>query len=391
MTKDNQEKLAIYMGPMNYPNGGAAAKRIKYVVKSLQDIGFDTIVATGQNGDNEYKLQDGIRYISLNERNSEHLPKQLKHLSYVRMGSKSIAWLRSLSKKPDIIVLYSGYSPYLMKLLSYCKSNDIRLIFDAVEWYGTDSKIKKLSPYLLNIELAMRYLIPKTDGVICISSFLKNYYHSKGVKTVFIPPTTDVAVTYQSRREHERHVNLIYAGSPDGSKDKLDTIVTVINEMINDGFLFKLKVIGLTEEQFISKYLWPENVIIDSSIEFIGRVSSEEAINYVSQSDFSILIRDQKKSSNAGFSTKFVESLSVGTPVIANLTGDIGKYLVDGNNGFIIDEQTTKEIKNTLKRVVKLNSEALSLISESALKTARDNFHYKRYSSSLDTFLEDLL
>jgi len=128
----------------------------------------------------------------LNERTAEHLPRFLKHLAYLTIGRRTIAWLDSLEQKPDAIVLYSGYSPYLFHLLAWARRHNVRLVFDAVEWYDPDSLLGWLSPYQLNIELAMRFLLPRVGHVISISDYLHRYYLERGCQSVVVPPTLDV-------------------------------------------------------------------------------------------------------------------------------------------------------------------------------------------------------
>ena len=45
----------------------------------------------------------------------------------------------------------------------------------------------------------------------------------------------------------------------------------------------------------------------------------------------------------AGFPTKVVESLALGTPVITNLTSDLGFCVFDGRNGVILDARSEQD------------------------------------------------
>ena len=64
-----------------------------------------------------------------------------------------------------------------------------------------------------------------------------------------------------------------------------------------------------------------------------------DAVKAVQEADFQMLIRDSNLKNNAGFPTKFVESISCCTPVIATLTSNIDDYLQDGVNGFIVSSE----------------------------------------------------
>ena len=87
---------------------------------------------------------------------------------------------------------------------------------------------------------------------------------------------------------------------------------------------------------------------------FHGRVSHSEAVRFVCEADFQMLIRENTLKNTAGFPTKFVESMSCCTPLIATLTSNIGDYLQDGVNGFIVsDEHPLREV---LKKAASLSS-----------------------------------
>lgn len=87
---------------------------------------------------------------------------------------------------------------------------------------------------------------------------------------------------------------------------------------------------------------------------FHGRVSHTEAFSYVCEADFQMLIRENTLKNSAGFPTKFVESMSCCTPLIATLTSNIDDYLQDEVNGFIVsDEHPLGEV---LKKAASLSS-----------------------------------
>jgi hypothetical protein len=46
-----------------------------------------------------------------------------------------LAWLEAMKEKPDYIIVYGGFYRYANKILKYCKKNNIKIIFDVVEWY----------------------------------------------------------------------------------------------------------------------------------------------------------------------------------------------------------------------------------------------------------------
>ncbi|EID4420514.1 glycosyltransferase [Vibrio vulnificus] len=383
----------VYVGPFSFPSGGAASRRILHNCLSLLEQGYRVSVASGQNSDNNSVNNiEGIDVYSLNERNSEHLPRLLKHLSYFSMGKKTVAWLDSLEYKPKAVILYSGYSPYLIQLIKWSKRNKVKLIFDAVEWYDPPSVISRLSPYYLNIELAMRLLIPKVDGIISISSYLHDYYVDKGCQSLLMPPTTSELNISNHYIYSDACLKIAYAGSP-GNKDLLNIVIDAVNSLVALGHSIELNIAGLSKsglEDYCVKYN-VKNGISDHIVAH-GYLDFDESVELVSTSDFSILVRPIKRYSTAGFSTKFVESLVCGTPVIANITSDLGNYIRDNVNGIICQDYSLESVKEAIINAVnvKLEKEKYMSMRDRAKADGLCYFHYSKYSNNIDNFIQNL-
>ena len=382
----------IYVGPFSFPNGGAAARRILGNAKALQSSGFRVVVACGQNdvaaaGSNTY---DGIEVLSLSERNAEHLPRLLKHLSYLSIGKKTIAWLDALAEKPCALILYSGYSPYLLRLIPWAKRNDVKLIFDAVEWYDPDTFLHRFSPYQLNIELAMRWLLPKVPNIIAISSYLQSYYEKRGCNCVFIPPTLDVrSVAFKpAGRDASGPLKLVYAGSP-GKKDLLDNILEAVLRLRAVGHDLHLVVAGITAAyaQSYRSVRSRSTAAVAAGVDFKGMLSHSESLALVQSADYSLLLRNDARYSRAGFSTKFAESFAVGTPVIANITGDLGDYLADGVTGFVCKGATADDMEASLLKALLLPSDGHLAMQDRCRAMAIQHFDYRVHTSSFSDFL----
>ena len=73
-----------------------------------------------------------------------------------------------------------------------------------------------------------------------------------------------------------------------------------------------------------------------------------ELPNLIAEADFTVLMRPNKRYTNAGFPTKLVESLASGVPVIANLTSDIGWAVRDGREGLKVDDYSAASLAATL-------------------------------------------
>nr|QTX09198.1 glycosyltransferase [Thiothrix fructosivorans] len=385
-TDQPNKPWVAYVGPFRFPDGGAAARRILGNALSIYEAGYDVKIISGQTKEEiKTEIPDFLEVISTEERTAEKLPQFLKRIIYLTMGRKTYNWFKSQNNKPNYIILYSGYTPYILWMKYYCKKNKIPLFFDAVEWYDQNSVIKNiLSPYQWNIEFSMRFLLPKLNGLIVISEYLQKIYEKKSIKTIKIPPTIDtktIIPTYT--KVSKKPLTIAYTGTP-GSKDLLNELLEAICYINENDIFVTLCLAGITEPELIAYDFFKKTKRTDSPsyIKAYGKINHDAAIKLVGSSDFSILFREKNKVSSAGFPTKLVESLSVGTPLIANITGDIGIYLLDGINSFVCQSPSKENITNAIERALSLQAHEYENMRFNARKTAIENFDYRHYTLS---------
>lgn len=379
-----------YVGPFPYPEGAAASRRVLGVAESLSLAGFDVVVASGagqpvQDDGSLVSQQDGIAYCLLNERVAEHWPRALRRLRYAWMGGRTLEWLSLQPTLPKAVILYSGYTPYLQRLLPWCRHNRVRLLFDAVEWYEPESPFGYLSsPYQWNIEWAMRRLVPRTDGVIAISRYLADHYRKLGLPVALVPPTTSSIAAGEMRRGGQ--LRLCYAGNP-GYKDDLGAVLKAVAGLAAQGASIHLTVAGPSPSQVLA-------MLGDSSgreqpwLLMSGMLDHASVQKLVSSVDFSILARQHCRISQAGFPTKFVESFASGTPVIANLTSDLHLHLRDGETGLVCAGPDESSIALALVRAMALDEAAMRRMREACIAEAWRAFHPAAHVETLRNLID---
>lgn len=384
----------VYVGPMSFPNGGAAARRILGNALSLISAGYEVLVGSGQLAQTQsLNIEEfqGISIHSIGERTSEDKPVLIKHLLYSGMGKKTVDWLNTLNPKPIAIILYSGDMPYLIRLMPWCKNHCIPLIYEASEWYDPRNMPGgRYGPYRINFEITMRYLVPRVRNVITISSYLYNHYKQLGCETICIPPTIDIIHFQNFMKEHNGSlIKIGYTGTPAKNKDLFNNFLEAFYQIDPMGERFQFNVAGQTDSEILNYPAMKTRGIkkLPMVIRNIGKVSHSDAIKLIGNSDFSILLRYPKRYAQAGFPTKVVESMVMGTPVICNLTSDLYKYIQDGISGIVCNDHHVESLINALHRVKKLSSQEISNMSANARKIAEDSFDYRSYVSALDGFI----
>lgn len=363
----------LYAGGFELPDRNAAAHRVLNNAKILKALGYDVVFC---GVDNEIAAFSSTPNDILGfESYPMPYPKSAK--AWVKQMCDISAYVTLIEKYSDIkfIFAYNLHALPLAKLLRLAKKKGIRVIADCTEWYENKFSINPVKLIkCFDTVLCMRYFQKKCDGMIAISTYLRDYY-KKHIKSILVlPPLVDLndARYYQSCKGKNAITTLCYCGSPAASKESLGEVITCLNSF--EGLDFKLKIVGITEEQFCTIYGFaPQN----NKIEFLGRIPHSQALELVKTADYSVIIRPKKRVTMAGFPTKFAEAVSCNTAVIANATSDLADYIKVGKNGHIV-------------RLESLSDDLYKIIADGNLPTVEtDTFDYKNWVSDFDDFLNN--
>lgn len=370
----------LYIGEFDFNRKAASAVRIINNCKAILVSGKFNISIIGYSDRPNFK--EGEIQIQNVKRGKTLVAKVFYYIF------RPIYIIKLLQKvKVDVIIFYGASARLLVPLFVYCKVMKIKLIVDVIEWYDySNLPLGRFGPRALDVHFNLTKLIPKCDGVIAISSYLQKYFINKGIETIRVPILIDSTHINDSEKTiphiDQNFLNLIYAGVP-GQKDLLYNIIEAVEQLVKEGALVRFHVLGPTKQQL--QVLIRKN--ISDAIICYGTIAQEDVSVYLKQADFSVLLRPNKRYANAGFPTKFVESLSSGLPVIANYTSDLQLYLKDGYNGFVVEDYTTKALILKLKFILAFEKSTFSQLKIGAFQTALEKFDYRLYSDNLVEFI----
>ena len=385
-------KIAYYIGNFDKPEINAAGKRVYGNALIFEKLGYKLILI-GKSKDKECNISP-IKYG--------------KAIFYYSFPSCSIVrvftYLRYLSEiikkegEPSVIVRYGspGLAIFDYGLLRFCKKYKYPIIADVADWLSSNGNnllfdiIKTVDTYL---EKAI--FNRKSDGVITISTYLANYYKKHGCRNVIVIPP--IAEKYKGDLSipSAETINIVYAGmpfrfgkkkkSPDEVKDRLDLAVMALAGT-KESVVFNIY--GLTQKDYLMAYPAHEPIIKKKSdrILFHGKKSMETVQNAVNQADLTILLRNKKRATNAGFPTKVVESLTCGTPVITTDTSDLRKYILHKKNGFIVTIDDIQELQIQLDKAIRYYKQHRKEMRENCISD--EHFMPERYTELLREYLK---
>lgn len=344
-------KNVLYVGGFELPDCNAGACRVLNNARILKQNGMNVAffgITKNSNQNIEGVALDECKYHLETIKSKNNFLKYSIGFSFAK---KAVKYMNNI----DLIVCYSLHAANTKWLIKFAKKNNIKIIIDCVEWDISN----KLSLYniLKNIDvnICMKKIYKKADGIICISSFLQSYFCKK-MKTVIIPPLTyhyDFAKFYNSEKLNDNEVlKLVYFGDP-GEKENFSMLIDVVVQISKKRDVL-LNFIGFDKNTFLIKFKDEYQQIIKNSIEvaFHGRLSHKQVIKTISNCDCSLIFRKPSLKNSAGFPTKFAESISAQLYTICNNFSDLMNYNFL-ENVLIINNDFTNELSSLVSSLQK--------------------------------------
>lgn len=389
--------IIVYIGSIFLPDKSAGAQRALSLSKSFRDIGYQVVIVGMEEG-----LASSVDILQTKRECQgfdtyavpapHHLSDWVCHSFSIKSFIK-ILQAYGLQRIHSVVAMeYEAFA--LSKLSVFCKRHGIHLIADAEEWYDRSSL-----PFPLNLgkdidtHHRMYHVYPKKiRHMICISRFLKEYYSDKVANTVCIPGTVDLSEEKWKRLPVYRPnevLTLAYAGfpGPNFEKERVDWLIEAVCECRQEGHSVRLKIAGFSQERLTSRH--PELASMpgyEGAVEYVGKLTHQECLDMVASSDFSVIVRDDKRVTRAGFPTKFSESFACGTPVISTPSSNIADYLENGVNGFLCDGFSQAAVKKAIIEAVSLEKTSLERMHASL--GSHPPLRYQDFNEPLKEFMK---
>lgn len=371
-----------------YPNGDAGSVRQYSFAKLYKDLGYEvTVVGLGNCTNYQLVTSDAISYISLRSAQNT-LTARVKN--YIGFKSRLKRFLSNYGNCEYIHVVNIPVNA-LFYIKKYAQKHNIKLIHDSVEWYSPEQfKNGRFSlQYIIKDKYNTKW-IDKQFSVIAISSFLEKHFKSRGINAVRIPVIMDISEMPCEKRTAEDKTVFLYAGSP-GKKDYLAEIIKGFSLLPQELLTrVELQLLGISKEQLATLCGVEDSAVeyMGNSLVCLGRVPREEVMNRLAAADFTVLLRSEtQRYAKAGFPTKAVESLSTATPIITNLTSDLGLYLKDGYNSIIVSDCLPTAFSKAVEKATTLTASEKNQMYSNARKTAEEHFDYKLYGKTLEKII----
>lgn len=375
-------KKVYFITSFAFPRYDAGATRITMLARALLERGHE-VELCGMGDDTVF---EGIPCHTLNPYRSNRI---FNSISWHLLGMSCVAYAKRIIDKADVVVASFLPSSATDRIKALCRDAGVAFAVDCTEWFSPEEfpRGDKDPEYADHVRLLTEVIDSKVK-VIAISSYLERYFAQKGCSVLRVPSVLDYE-EFDPTTEccpQSAVVSIVYAGSP-GAKDSLGVVLDSIGLLARED-LDKLSFdfYGVSEADLL-RYV-KSGSALPRCVHAHGRVPRAEVITALESADFTILMRDPSmRFAQAGMPTKVTESLGCGTPVIANITSDLGDYLVDGRNSLLVGDYSSKACAQAVKRAVNLTLDERLSMRREAFKSMRSGLDYRVYVDVLEDFL----
>lgn len=401
-----KKKQFIYIGDFDFRNENVQSFLVKNNGKILSELGYHLDFIGINTKNNIYNNSIVLEKKTIENFSYWELPNSLSFKGmffFIKIINHIIKILNEILNYGPVsgVITYQcpTYAYAIKKIGLWCKKNKIPYIVNCA-----DLPIFDQQPFHRKIIMKFNWMYMHrqnklfANGIIAVSHYIQEFYSNNETPSIIIPPLFDSSALTFLKTKENNVPTFIYAGTPfksygkpvnpKGMKDRLDKVIDLFSLVSELGIEYRLEIIGISYDEYLlgvprhNKFLEKTNSIL-----FYGRLSHAETIQKVALSDFSINYRDDNMMTKAGFSTKIVESVSLGTPVIINDIGDYFDYLTDGESGFKLHSKMEDNVSLINRLCLMPASERYKL---KKLLLIKNIFFYKNYKNLMRDFLYNI-
>ena len=400
---------------ITFPDGYASTRFVRLLSQGLTGVGVSVhvlvagVIASGSQLGKSGTV-GGVTYeyaVGPLGRMVEMLPRWyiffLELLCSVRRARCHIRQARA-----NNVIYYGDSALHLLGLRAVCRLHRIPLISFLVEWppgdvnqpdWVTENDIETYVPILqggvltrINALRFYQHVFRLSDGVIVISRFLQKKCALEAARLKKKLPTMRIPVLVPHRdvtspETDKRRNYLVFCAHLDGYPQDALFVVKVLG--LVDSSTCKLIMVGGGSESTVS--------LIQEEAERSGvadRVVFQRS--YLSDTDLASLYRNAEgllapvfgdERSLARFPSKIADYLLSGTPVISGDFGEVGAYLKDGENAFLVSDQSISAFADKISEVLGSRDKATQ-VGAAGKRLALEEFSSKKQGMRLLHFLD---
>ena len=179
-------------------------------------------------------------------------------------------------------------------------------------------------------------------------------------------------------------------GNMELSKDNVDNIIKafkIVSDKYKDIELHLYGAPSTSDQKKIITLI--EKLGLRERVIFKGKAYNKDVPVILSNSFLLVSSQPNTKRAEGGFPTKLGEYMATGVPLLLTDVGEIGKYIADGVNGWLVPPGDPIKYAEKANYIIENYQQALD-VAENAKNYIANNFDCKIQGIRLKKFLDDL-
>lgn len=388
----------------DFPQGQGASTRVYLYAKGMVEAGADVRVvsllqpALGPSGDDGPALgtYDGLAYeyaCGTRVRPASFLRRRWLSL---RRAVRIVSLVREVATRSSgryVLLVYSHKTSWIAGLALLARFTGGASVWDLCEF----PLVNRPRTIQTSVHRAVRmFLVCRLcDGVIPISTYLESYVKQTPGATlpmlrvpVMVDPAlfsrvADVASPQGARR-------VLYCGTL-RRVDEVETVMRIFAEATLGLPDVRLTIVGGGPAQArIRADSFARSLDLAGRVELLERIEREELAARMLAAEVLVLPRAAGLFSQAGLANKLGEYLASGRPVVVTATGDVGLYLDDGVDAYLVEPGDDATFAARLRYALEHPDEAAA-VGARGREVAQREFDYRVHGARLFAFMSSLV
>lgn len=405
----NNDKKIVLVTDSDFPSGSASAKLLRLLSYGLSENGWNVSVLLQKGKLNCNIEQEEIEGCNLRNINYHYFAWKYRPSNIMlKFFDNIICFFGVIFKliqlkftnKVDVVLVYNHFGIQNLAPLLTSKLLRIPTATYVADWLTKDISFPKPSQIIKywNFEARMRYINFCYDSIITTSTFISNFYLSKGFHDtqIFILPNL-VELPQKSNNINDdypknKKYRITFSGKPTWTNGG-EMLLDIFHKVYLSNENCELLIMG---DQLGNNKLIPElkerarKLGILENVIFTGMIPYQKVIQNLLTSDILILPRPAGQFAEAGFPTKLGEYLASNKPVVVTSVGDIPKYLIDKDSALLCKSGDIDEFTQSILWLIDNPHEAKKIASN-GYEWVSKNLYYLNASKKIIDFLSPIL
>lgn len=393
MQNNSKEDYIVIISSCSFPYGNASDNAIYTFMDGFQEHGCKgEVVCIYPNmpvdidvpAEGEYQ---GVHYRFLHGKVHRSKSRLLNRVDYSFLSY----WLlkRYLKKKAleynvtALFVTHVGEAYY--KHTRICHDLGIKTVLVSCEYpeYLVESTPERKQRF--------KVLSSETDKYIFETKTLDDYTRNalgEDIQSIVIPATMPFDDILKCKRT-DSEPYIAYCGSIHSeAKDGLKNIIRAYFDFHNTYPGYKLKFIGRVSKHdyFAELKDLVKELGLGDNVVFVGGVERDEYVQYLTNSHLMIVAKPKDSYYGGGLSSKVIEYLFSGNPVLMTDSDDYVNYLTHGENVYFVNNNEPETLSRALCDLF-ANPETTKQIGVKGKEYAMEHFNYHKTTKGLLEFI----